>query len=154
MRAVIQRVTRAAVTVDKQIVGEIGQGLLALVGCFTTDTDRDVAWMADKIANLRIFEDAAGKMNLPVKDLDPARNPGILVVPNFTVAGDAQKGRRPSFDAAMRPELAGPMFDRLCATISGHGVRVATGVFRAEMLVELVNDGPITIVVESPKDLA
>lgn len=150
MRAVIQRVTRASVTVDSKVVGEIGQGLVVLAGCFTTDTDRDVMWMADKVANLRIFEDAAGKMNLGVKELDPSRNPGILMVPNFTVAGDAQKGRRPSFDRAMRPEQAGPMFDQLCAAVAAHDVRVATGVFRAQMLVELANDGPITIVVESP----
>lgn len=157
MRAVIQRVLKASVRVDGAVVGEIGRGLLALVGCELRDTDQDVAWMADKIANLRVFEDTAGKMNLALRDLPPGDlpsdgpAPGLLLVPNFTVAGEAQKGRRPSFDNAMRPELAGPMFERLAHAAAAQGVRVATGVFRAHMEVALINDGPVTLVVRSPE---
>lgn len=147
MRAVVQRVSSASVTVDHQIVGQISRGLLVLVGIQSTDTPVQVAWMADKVANLRIFEDAAGKMNLSVKDLQP---PGsILLVPNFTVAGEAAKGRRPSFDNAMRPELAEPMFRAIVEAVRAQGVTVETGVFRAHMGVALVNDGPITIWLET-----
>ena len=149
MRTVIQRVARARVTVEGRTVGEIGRGLLALVGCEARDTEKDAAWTAEKIAHLRVFEDPAGKMNLSVHDLaDPDR--GILLVPNFTVAGDAQKGRRPSFDHAMRPELASPLFDRVAQLTAAQGVRVATGTFRAHMLVDLVNDGPVTLIITSP----
>lgn len=151
MRTVIQRVSRASVSVDGVVVGSISRGLVALVGCETRDAEKDAAWTADKIANLRVFEDAEGKMNLAVRDLpgeDGER--GVLLIPNFTVAGDAQKGRRPSFDNAMRPELAGPMFDRVAELVAAQGLRVQRGVFRAHMLVDLVNDGPVTIVVQSP----
>jgi D-tyrosyl-tRNA(Tyr) deacylase len=103
--------------------------------------------MADKLANLRVFEDAGGKMNLSVKDVGGA----ILLVPNFTVAGDARKGRRPSFDSAMRPEAAEPMFDGLAAAVAAAGVAVQKGVFRAHMLVSLDNDGPVTILLEAPR---
>jgi D-tyrosyl-tRNA(Tyr) deacylase len=149
MRTVIQRVARARVVVEGRVVGEIGRGLLALVSCEARDTEKDAAWTAEKVANLRVFEDAAGKMNLAVNDL-PDEGRGVLLVPNFTVAGDAQKGRRPSFDNAMRPELAGPLFERVALLTAAQGVRVATGVFRAHMLVDLVNDGPVTLVVTSP----
>ncbi len=143
MRAVVQRVSSASVTVDQRIVGQISRGLLVLVGIQSADTSAQVAWMADKVANLRIFEDAAGKMNLSVKDLQP---PGsILLVPNFTVAGVAAKGRRPSFDDAMRPEQAEPMFRAIVEAARAQGVSVESGVFRAHMEVALVNDGPITI---------
>lgn len=143
MLAVVQRVSRASVEVGGHTVARIERGLLVLVGLAATDTEGDVAWLADKVAHLRIFEDTAGKMNLGVKDLSP---PGaILLVPNFTLAGDASKGRRPSFDGAMRPEQAQPLFESLTAAVSALGVGVQSGVFRAEMKVELVNDGPITI---------
>lgn len=158
MRCVVQRVASASVEVDGRTVASIGPGLLVLVGIEERDTDADVAWTADKLAHLRIFEDGAGKMNLSVADLHAAAadhngaGPGaILLVPNFTVAGDARKGRRPSFDNAMRPERAEPMFAALIAAVSAHGVPVQTGVFRASMRVHLVNDGPVTIVVESPR---
>jgi D-tyrosyl-tRNA(Tyr) deacylase len=150
MKAVVQRVARASVAVDGRDVASIGAGLLVLAGIEAGDAEGDVAWMADKVANLRIFEDAAGKMNLSVKDPGPTGSQrAILLVPNFTVAGDARKGRRPSFDGAMRPELAEPMFVRLVAAVRAYGVEVGTGVFRAHMAVSLVNDGPVTILLES-----
>jgi len=159
MILVIQRVTSA--TVVAHIEGApptratIGPGLLVLVGILTTDTEADLAWCAAKIADLRIFEDAAGKMNLSVRDMLAAREAGavpggVMLVPSFTLAADASKGRRPSFDRAMRPELAQPMFERFAALVAQQGVPVATGVFRAHMEVTLTNDGPITLIVQSP----
>lgn len=164
MRIVIQRVSQARVVVEHNVVGEIERGLLALIGIEASDSTDPRAKLpekfADKLVNLRIFEDAAGKMNLSVNDLAAngasiAHNslPGLLLVPNFTVAGDASKGRRPSFDTAMRPEQAEPMFERIVKAVrtsAGPGVRVATGVFRAHMEVTLTNDGPITIVLDVP----
>lgn len=151
MRSVIQRVSRAAVTVDGCEVGAISSGLLVLAGIEQADTDQDLSWTADKIVNLRIFEDGQGKMNLSVGEIGG----GILLVPNFTVAGNAQKGRRPSFDSAMPPTQAEPMFDRFVEAVSlaaageGRSIPIATGVFRAAMEVSLVNDGPVTIVISS-----
>lgn len=145
MKAVIQRVSSASVVVDGTEVAAIGKGLMVLVGIEAADAAGDVAWLAEKLAGIRIFEDAAGKMNLSVRDVGGA----ILLVPNFTLSGDARKGRRPSFDGAMRPELAEPMFGELVAAVRGHGVPVQTGVFRAHMRVSLVNDGPVTILLES-----
>lgn len=153
MRAVVQRVTSASVTVNGQVVSEIPRGLLVLLGIEQSDTDADRAWMTEKLPNLRIFEDPAGKMNLSILDLaasPPA--PGILLVPNFTVAGDAKKGRRPSFDNAMRPEQSEAEFGRITQAIRaivGDRVNVKTGVFRADMKVALVNDGPVTIWLDS-----
>lgn len=153
MRCVIQRVSAAVVVVDGTERGRIGRGLCVLAGLFETDTDRDLAWTAEKIANLRIFEDAEGKMNLSVRDLagPDSVDAGILLIPNFTLAGDARKGRRPSFDLAMKPERASPMFDRFAELLRQHAapVPVATGVFRADMKVTLTNDGPVTIVLDS-----
>ena len=145
MKAVVQRVLRASVEVEGRTVGAIERGLVVLVGLETADAAAEVAWLADKVSNLRVFEDAAGKMNLSVKDAGG----GILLVPNFTVAGDARKGRRPSFDTAMRPEQAEPMFAELARALKGQGVPMQTGVFRTHMLVSLVNDGPVTILLES-----
>ena len=145
MKAVVQRVASASVEVDGRRVAEIGAGLVVLVGIEDADTETDAAWLADKVAHLRIFEDAGGKMNLSVKDTGGS----LLLVPNFTVAGDARKGRRPSFDHAMRPERAEPLFAKLVALAGSHGVGVQTGVFRAHMRVALVNDGPITILLNS-----
>jgi D-tyrosyl-tRNA(Tyr) deacylase len=145
MRAVVQRVLSASVTVNGEVVAHVGQGLLVLVGIESADTETQVAWLADKCANLRIFEDPQGKMNLSVKDVGGA----ILLVPNFTVAGDARKGRRPSFDNAMRPEQSEPMFQQLVSATRNQGVPVQAGVFRADMKVALVNDGPITIWLDS-----
>src|SRR5262245_51874390 len=131
MKAVVQRVSAAGVEVDATATASIQRGLLVLVGLETTDTAPDLAWTADKLAHLHIFEDPAGKMNLSVKDIAGS----ILLVPNFTLAGDARKGRRPSFDAAMRPEHAEPLFAQLAAAVSAHGIPVQTGIFRAHMRV-------------------
>jgi D-aminoacyl-tRNA deacylase len=145
MKAVVQRVASASVEVDGRAVAEIGAGLVVLVGIDQSDTESDAVWLADKAANLRIFEDPGGKMNLSVKD---ARG-SMLLVPNFTVAGDVRKGRRPSFDHAMRPEHAEPLLAKLAKQARSHEIGVQTGVFRAHMRVALVNDGPITIILDS-----
>jgi len=145
MRAVVQRVSGASVEVGGRRVAEIGSGLLALVGIEDPDTEADAAWLAETLANLRILEDGAGKMNLSLKDTGGS----LLLVPNFTVAGDARKGRRPSFDHAMRPEGAEPLFGRLAQLAAAQQIPVATGLFRAHMRVELLNEGPVTIWLDS-----
>jgi D-tyrosyl-tRNA(Tyr) deacylase len=145
MILVIQRVLSASVTVDNQERARIAAGLLVLVGITTADTDADLDWAAAKLAELRIFEDDQGKVNRSVAEVGGS----ILLVPNFTLAGDARKGRRPSFDRAMRPELAAVFFDRLAAAVAARAIPVQTGVFRAHMLVSLVNDGPVTILLDS-----
>lgn len=147
MRAVVQRVLRASVAVNDQITGEIGRGLLVLVGVETGDVDRDAAYIADKVATLRIFEDEAGKMNRSLKETGGA----ILAVSQFTLLGDARGGRRPSFITAARPEEADALYNRVLAGWRERGVAVETGVFRAEMAVSLVNDGPVTILLDSRK---
>ena len=147
MRVLVQRVRRARVTVGDEITGEIGVGLLVLLGVTHDDTAVDAAFLAGKIANLRVFEDAAGAMNRSALDLaadDPAAV-GILVVSQFTLYADAKKGRRPSFVNAARPEIASPLVDRFSEALGGLGLRVERGRFGAEMQVELVNDGPVTI---------
>jgi len=152
MRSVVQRVSGASVEVKGGVVGEIGRGLVALVGIEAADLPADRAWMVDKLVHLRVFEDAAGKMNLSLVDLAASGSrPGLLLVPNFTVAGDARKGRRPSFDNAMRPEHSEPEFERLVveARAMAPMIDVRTGVFRADMRVHLTNDGPVTIVLDS-----
>ena len=141
MRALVQRVTRARVTVAGQISGEIGGGLLVLLGATHTDGEREVQWLASKVAGLRVFNDDAGKMNRDVREAGG----GVLVVPQFTLYGDARHGRRPEFTAAARPEVAEPLFERFCAALTALDVPVARGVFRAHMEVELLNDGPVTI---------
>ncbi len=150
MKAVVQRVSRASVEVDGRRVGAIERGLCVLVGLESGDAEADRAWMAEKITNLRIFEDEQGKMNLSVQQIGPPAG-GLLLVPNFTVAGDARKGRRPSFDNAMAPAQAEPEFAALVAAVraAAPGVTVEQGVFRAHMGVEIVNDGPVTILLES-----
>lgn len=145
MKCILQRVSSASVTVDGTLRASIDRGLLIFAGLLSTDTDADLAWMASKVADLRIFEDAAGKMNLSVKEVAGA----ILLIPNFTLAADARKGRRPSFDAAMKPEQAAPAFDRFATMLAAHNIPIQTGVFRAHMSVALVNDGPITILLDS-----
>ena len=145
MRAVVQRVARARVVVDGQVVGEIQQGLLVLLGVTHTDMPADVQWLADKIAGLRIFNDADGKMN---RDITEAGG-GILVVSQFTLYGDCKKGRRPSFVDAARPETAVPLYEGFVNAIKALGIPTATGSFGAMMQVELVNDGPVTLVVDS-----
>jgi len=145
VKLVIQRVSSARVEVDTRVVGSIEAGLMVLAGLVEGDAEADLTWAAEKLANLRIFEDEQGKMNRSVLDT----RGGILLVPNFTLAGEAVKGRRPSFDRAMKPEVAGPMFARLAELLRAAGVPTQTGVFRAHMVVTLVNDGPVTILLDT-----
>jgi D-aminoacyl-tRNA deacylase len=147
MRAGIQRVSSAKVTVEDEITGHIARGLLVLVGVTATDTETDADYLADKIAGLRIFEDADGKMNLSVAEIHGS----ILAVSQFTLYGDARKGRRPSFDSAARPEQAKQLYDYFVEKIRAAGLPCETGRFQAEMQVELVNDGPVTILLDSSK---
>ncbi|HKI20765.1 MAG TPA: D-aminoacyl-tRNA deacylase [Isosphaeraceae bacterium] len=147
MRAVLQRVSRASVDVDGNCVGRIERGWLVLLGVAQGDTDEDVAWTTDKVLNLRGFEDDAGKMNRSVMDIQG----GILVVSQFTLLADCRSGRRPSFTAAAEPILAERLYLLCAERLAGLGLKVATGVFRAMMKVELVNDGPVTFVLDSTK---
>lgn len=146
MRALVQRVARASVRVDGTVRGEVGRGLLVLLGATHADGAGEAAWLAAKLAGLRIFPDDAGKMNRDVREAGA----GALVVPQFTLYGDARRGRRPEFTAAARPEVAEPLFERFCSELAAQGVPVARGVFRAHMEVELVNEGPVTLMVETP----
>jgi D-tyrosyl-tRNA(Tyr) deacylase len=145
MRAVLQRVTRARVTVAGEVVGQIERGFLVLLGVAQDDTEADAQYLADKTVQLRVFDDAAGKMNLALADVGGA----VLVVSQFTLLADCRKGRRPSFIAAAPPDLAERLYETFVAAIGAQGIPVATGRFRAMMEVELVNDGPVTLVVES-----
>ena len=145
MRAVVQRVTRARVVIDGETVGEVGRGLLVLLGVTHDDTAEAAAWLADKVVGLRIFNDADGKMNQGVADVGG----GVLVVSQFTLYGDCQKGRRPSFIDAARPEVAVPLYEAFVNAVKALGVPAATGRFGAMMQVELVNDGPVTLIVDS-----
>ena len=145
MRACLQRVARAHVTVDGEVCGRIDRGLLVLLGVLRGDTEAEARQLAEKIVAMRIFDDMAGKMNLSVADVGGA----VLVVSQFTLAGDCRKGRRPSFDAAAPPEEAERLYELFIRLIAEQGIPVATGRFRAQMLVELVNDGPVTFVVET-----
>ena len=144
MRVVLQRVSRARVTVDGRVTGEIGPGLLLLAGFTDGDTENALAWMADKVAGLRIFPDDEGKMNRSVQEAGG----GLLVVSQFTLYGDARKGRRPSFVDAARPEVAIPLYERFVELLRATGLVVGTGEFGAMMDVELVNDGPVTLILE------
>jgi D-tyrosyl-tRNA(Tyr) deacylase len=144
MRVVVQRVSRAAVRVDGETVGEIGTGLLVLAGFGPDDGEEELGWMAEKVAGLRVFSDEEGLMN---RDLD-AVGGGLLVVPQFTLYGDVSRGRRPSFVGAADPEVAGRLYDRFLELCREAGVPVESGRFGAMMDVELVNDGPVTLVVE------
>lgn len=145
MRALVQRATRGAVDIAGERVGEIGRGLVVLLGITHSDTEKDAGFLAEKCANLRIFEDEAGKMNRSLLDVGG----GLLVISQFTLYGDASHGRRPSFTEAARPEVAIPLYENFIGLCRGYGVTVATGRFGAEMLVSIENDGPVTIMVES-----
>src|SRR6185437_12256082 len=147
MRAVVQRVTRASVTIDGEIVGEIGNGLVVLLGIARDDTKDDVDYLVPKIAALRIFDDADGKMNRSVKDIDG----GLLIVSQFTLYADVRRGLRPSWSDAAAPEVAEPLYEYFVESSRKLIARVATGSFRKMMLVELVNDGPVTIMLDSRK---
>jgi D-tyrosyl-tRNA(Tyr) deacylase len=144
MRTLVQRVSRAEVRVDGRVTGSIGAGLLLLVGFTHTDTEANLAWMADKVIGLRIFGDEEQKMNRSLEDIGG----GALVVSQFTLYGDAQKGRRPSFIDAARPEQAIPLYERFVAMLRERGITTGTGEFGAMMDVELVNDGPVTLWLE------
>jgi D-tyrosyl-tRNA(Tyr) deacylase len=147
MRAVAQRVSRARVTVEGQVKGEIGAGLMILLGVGKEDNSAVAASMAEKLANLRIFEDTAGKMNLSLLDVKGS----ALVVSQFTLYGDARGQRRPSFITAAPPELAKKLYEEFCEALKRLGVTVGTGIFQAMMSVELVNEGPVTILIDSDK---
>jgi D-tyrosyl-tRNA(Tyr) deacylase len=147
MRAVVQRVSSAHVKVAGEITGEIQRGFLVLLGIATTDTQDDVNFLAAKVCGLRVFEDDAGKMNLSLAEAGGA----MLVVSQFTLYGDCRKGRRPSFIEAARPEQAEPLYRSFVAEVQGHGISVATGRFQQQMEVTLVNDGPVTLLLDSQK---
>lgn len=144
MRAVVQRVSRGSVSVDDKIVGAIGRGVVVLVGVTHDDTKEQAEWLARKIAGLRIFEDDAGKINAGLLDIDGA----ALVISQFTLYADVRKGRRPGFTDAALPEVAEPLVEHFVQAMRDHGVPVETGVFGAHMMVEIHNDGPVTILVE------
>jgi D-tyrosyl-tRNA(Tyr) deacylase len=147
MRAVIQRVRSASVSVDGEVTGQIEAGILVLLGVAPNDTPAQGGWLAAKIAGLRIFEDADGKMNHSVLDIGG----GVLVVSQFTLYGNCRKGRRPSFVGAAHPDLAQPLYDGFCEQILAQGVqKVGCGVFGGAMAVELVNDGPVTLILDTP----
>src|SRR6516162_2096394 len=145
MRAVLQRVSRAAVVIDGETVGAIQRGLLVLLGVAPADTEKEARWLAEKVAGLRVFNDEAGKMNLGVAEVGG----GVLVVSQFTLYGDCRKGRRPSFIAAAPPEVAVPLYEAFVNALRALGLPVATGRFGAMMQVELVNEGPVTLIVDS-----
>ena len=147
MRAVVQRVSRAEVRVEGRSTGRVGRGLAVLLGVARGDAETDAVQLADKVAALRIFEDDAGKMNLSVRDVAG----GVLVVSQFTLLGDARKGNRPGFTDAAPPEEANALYERFCALLRERGLEVATGVFRASMEVELVNEGPVTILLDTAR---
>jgi D-tyrosyl-tRNA(Tyr) deacylase len=149
MRAVLQRVSRASVSVDGKVVGKIDRGIMLLVGMDTGDNSEDYRYMLDKSVNLRIFEDENGKMNLSASDLGY----GLLIVPNFTIYADARKGRRPSFAMGAKPEEARKSFEEFVAYAKSNFTDVQSGIFQADMQVELINDGPITILLDSDKIL-
>ena len=144
MRIVLQRVSSASVIIDRAVAGAIGPGFCLLVGYAPDDTPDVVSWLADKVAGLRLFSDAEGKMNLGLSDVGGA----LLVISQFTLYGDASKGRRPSFIGAARPEIAIPLHDQFMAELRARGLTVATGRFGADMQVAMVNDGPVTLILE------
>jgi D-tyrosyl-tRNA(Tyr) deacylase len=147
VRAVIQRVSQASVTVEGEITGQIERGFLVLLGVGNDDTEDDAVYLAGKAVGLRVFEDADGKMNLALAEIGGA----MLVVSQFTLYGDARKGRRPSFIEAARPEKANQLYESFCAEVRGQGIRVETGRFQKHMDVALVNDGPVTLLLDSGK---
>ncbi|HYY51818.1 MAG TPA: D-aminoacyl-tRNA deacylase [Myxococcales bacterium] len=147
MRAVVQRVSEASVSVDGKVTGAVGAGLCVLLGVGQGDDDADAVWMADKVADLRIFEDEQGKMNRSVVDVGGA----VLAISQFTLFGDARKGTRPGFVDAARPEVAQPLYARFCERVRARGLQVGEGVFRATMQVRIVNEGPVTLLLDSKK---
>lgn len=147
MRAVIQRVSRAVVTVDQEQVGAIGPGLVVLLGIHREDQGKDMDWLVDKIVHLRIFEDTEGKMNRSLLDTGYA----MLIISQFTLYGDCRQGRRPGYSSAARPEQAEALYERFIKAVRQYGIQTETGRFQATMAVELVNDGPVTLLLDSAK---
>ena len=147
MRAVVQKVSSSKVTVDGEITGQINEGLLVLLGVTHEDTSKDVDYMIDKTLNLRIFEDEDGKMNLSLKDIGGE----LLVVSQFTLYGDCRKGRRPSFSEAAKPEFANKLYEEYVAKAKEQGIKVGTGRFRTHMVVDITNEGPVTMLLDSSK---
>ncbi len=147
MRAVIQRVSRASVKIDNRINGEIRHGLVVLLGIRRGDSRTDLQWLAEKIVNLRIFEDHEGKMNRSLADIDGE----MLIVSQFTLYGDCRKGRRPGFSSAAPPEIAEPLYRQFIEEVKNRQIRVATGIFQATMEIEMINDGPVTLLLDSEK---
>ena len=147
MRAVVQRVTSSKVTVDGKVTGKIDKGLNVLIGVETRDTEKDAAYIADKVTGLRIFTDSEDKMNLSVKDIGGS----VLAISQFTLLGDVRKGKRPSFVGAMEPDEANRLYEYTCDHIRDNGITVETGVFQAHMDVDIQNDGPVTIILDSRK---
>jgi D-tyrosyl-tRNA(Tyr) deacylase len=147
VRAVVQRVSEASVVVDGKVTGAISRGLCVLVGVGQGDTEEDARWLADKVVDLRIFEDEQGKMNRSVLDV----RGGVLAISQFTLFGDARKGTRPGFVDAARPEVAQPLYAKFCELVRARGVHVGEGVFRAAMQVCIVNEGPVTLLLDSKK---
>ncbi len=147
MRAVIQRVLESSVTVEGEVVGKIGKGIMVLLGVEEGDTEKDAVYLADKITGLRIFEDEEGKMNLAIEEVAGS----ILAVSQFTLLGDARKGRRPSYSTAARPEAANQLYEHFVSEIRAKNIPVQTGQFQADMKVALVNDGPVTLMLDSKK---
>lgn len=147
MRAVVQRVTQSDVTVDGKITGSIGNGFTVLLGVEDGDTEKDAAYIADKVTGLRVFDDEEGKMNLSIKDIGGE----ILAISQFTLLGDVRKGKRPSFIKAARPEEANALYRSFVEMVKCEGIKVEEGIFQAEMLVKIYNDGPVTILLDSRK---
>lgn len=148
MRAVVQRVSKSSVTVEDKTVGKIQKGLMVLLGVEEGDTSKDVDYMVDKIVNLRIFEDEDEKMNLSLKDVEGE----LLAISQFTLLGDCRKGRRPSFTGAAKPDAANELYEEFVSKCRGNEVNVETGVFQAHMIVDIVNDGPVTMLLDSKKN--
>lgn len=148
MRAVVQRVSQAHVSVEGNEIGRIGSGLLVLLGVQNGDAEKDASYLADKISGLRVFEDGDGKMNLSLEETGGA----MLIVSQFTLLGDCRKGRRPSFTDAAPPTEANTLYERFCELVRQKNIPVATGKFQADMQVSLINNGPVTLILESPRD--
>ena len=148
MRAVVQRVSSSSVTVDDNVIGSVNKGLMVLLGVTHDDSDSDIDYMVDKILNLRIFEDEEDKMNLSLLDVKGE----LLVISQFTLFGDCRKGRRPNFMEAARPEVATDVYEKFVSKAKGYNLKVETGKFAAHMIVDIVNDGPVTIIIDSKKN--
>ncbi|MCP3892374.1 MAG: D-tyrosyl-tRNA(Tyr) deacylase [Desulfobulbaceae bacterium] len=147
MRAVVQRVSHASVSIEGEVTGQINSGMVVLLGIRREDQEADLSWLVEKTANLRIFEDDLEKMNRSLADIDGE----MLIISQFTLYGDCRKGRRPGFSAAAPPEIAEPLYLQFVEEVKGKGIKVATGTFQADMKVELINDGPVTLLLDTEK---